>query len=108
MSYDVWLTIDTGGDEPGCVADCGNMTSNVGPVWRHVGADVAEFHGKLAGDCLPALVEGLRQLDAAPRAFDHLVRGGGEWGTVESAIEYLTQLEKDFRAHPKATVRVSR
>lgn len=108
MSYDVWLTIDTGGDEPAMVADCGNMTSNVGPVWRHVGADVAEFHGKRAADCLDLVTEGLRRLRVAPRSFDHLVRGGGEWGTVESAIEYLTQLERDFRAHPSATVAVSR
>lgn len=108
MSYDVMLTIDTGGEEPANVADCGNMTSNVAPVWNAVGANVAEFHGQLAADCLPAITEGLRRLKAAPRAFDHLVRGGGSWGTVESAIEYLTRLERDFTAHPKATVYVSR
>lgn len=107
MSYDVRLDIDCGGPEPVTVADCGNMTSNVGPVWRHVGADIAEFHEKRAADCLPALVEALRLLNASPRSYDHLVRGGGAWGTVESAIEYLTVLERDFRRAPNATVRVS-
>jgi hypothetical protein len=108
MSYDICLEIDTGGDEPAPVADCGNMTSNVAPVWRHAGADLAEFHGRRAGDCLGELGEALRRLKAAPRAYDHLVRGGGEWGTVESAIEYLTDLERQFRLHPNTTVRVSR
>jgi hypothetical protein len=108
VSYDLWLTIDTGGDEPATVADCGNMTSNVAPVWRAVGADLAEFDGKLAADCLPLVETALKQLSAGPRAFDHLVRGDGTWGTVESAIEYLAGLERDFRAHPKATVVVSR
>lgn len=107
MSYDVYLTIDTGGEEPATVADCGNMTSNVAPVWRHVGADIAEFHGRTAFDCLPDLKLALKQLKATPRAFDHLVRGDGSWGRVESAIEYLTRLERDFTAHPKATVYVS-
>ena len=55
-----------------------------------------------------ALAEALRRLNASPRSFDHLVRGSGSWGTVESAIEYLTELQADFQAHPKATVVVSR
>ncbi len=108
MSYDVSLTIDTGGDEPAVVADCGNMTSNVAPVWRAAGADVAEFDGKLAADCVAAVSAARLNLMRSPRSFDHLVRGGGSWGKVESAIEYLARLEQDFLAHPKATVAVSR
>lgn len=108
MSYNVWLAIETGGDEPATVADCGNMTSNVAPVWRAVGADVAGFDGQVAANCLDAVTNGLRRLKASPRSFDHLVRGGGSWGTVESAIKYLSQLESDFLAHPLATVVVSR
>jgi hypothetical protein len=108
MSYDVSLHIDTGGEEPACIGWGRNMTSNVAPVWRAVGADVAEFDGKKAVDCLPPVVEGLRRLRITPRAYDHLVRGGGEWGTVESAIEFLYELEQDFRANPLATVSVSR
>jgi hypothetical protein len=107
MSYDVWLTIDTGGEEPATVAEPGNMTSNVAPVWRAVGADVSEFDGKLATDCIAKVGWALIKLKAAPRAFDHLVRGDGNWGTVESAIDFLERLDRDFRAHPKATVVVS-
>lgn len=108
MSYWVGLTIDTGGEEPAEIGESHNRTSNVAPVWRAVGADVAEFDGKLAADCLTPVVEGLRRLKASPRSFDHLVRGGGSWGDVHSAIEFLELLERDFRAHPKATVVVSR
>ena len=107
MSYDVWLDIDAGGPEPIVVAECGNMTSNVGPVWRHVGADVAEFDGQRAEACIPAVSAALLLLKASPRSYDHLVRGGGDWGTVESAIEFLTELERWFRTAPNATVRVS-
>lgn len=108
MSYDVWLTIDTGGPKPAEIADCGNMTSNVAPVWRAVGADVADFHGKLAKDCIPYIRRALEHLTGNPRSFDQYVRGDGSGGTVESAIEYLERLLTDFRAHPLATVRVSR
>lgn len=107
MSYDVALTIDTGGDEPAVVADCGNMTSNVAPVWRQAGADLDEFDGRLARNCVDAVSAARRNLMRSPRSFDHLVRGNGSWGTVESAIDYLTRLERDFLAHPNATVAVS-
>lgn len=108
MSYNVSLTIDTGGDEPAVVADCGNVTSNVAPVWRAVGADVAEFDGKLASECVDAVSAGRLKLLRSPHSFDHLIRGDGSWGCVESAIDYLTTLERLFLAHPEATVEVSR
>ncbi len=63
MSYDVCLTLETGGEEQAMVTCSRNMTSNVAPVWREADADLAEMDGKKAGD---------------------------------------------FRAHPLATVRVSR
>ena len=62
----------------------------------------------LAARNLPMVVEGWRRLHLTPRAYDHLVRGDGSWGTVESAMEYLERLAQDFRAHPWATVVVSR
>lgn len=108
MSYDVWLEIDTGGKEPAMVADCGNMTSNVAPVWRAAFCDVALFDDRQAGDCVRHLVRGLENLHRDPDSFSSLVRGDGSWGCVQDAIEYLEKLLTVFRAHPKCTVRVSR
>lgn len=103
MSYDIWTEsaepdlaphpeckaphVDL--SESRILAEAGNMTSNVAPVWRAAGCDLGEFDGKRSADLRPVAAAALAQLKADPRAYDEHVRGGGSWGTVESAIEYL-------------------
>ncbi len=107
MSYDVWLTIDTGGKEPATVVECGNMTSNVAPAWHAAGANVASFDGKLAGRCLSQVTWALDNLTERPEDFAGTIQGNGSWGSIQDAIEYLTKLRDAFRTHPKCTVCVS-
>lgn len=107
MSYDIWLTIDTGGDEPAYVGRDWNYTSNCGPMWRAAGADLAEFHGKTAGECLPILDAAITELRADPAKYVAMNPENG-WGSYESLLPELDLLADNFRHHPKATVVVSR
>jgi hypothetical protein len=108
MSYDVWLEIDTGGPKPAEIADCGNMTSNVAPVWRAAFCDISLFDGKQAKDCVKHLVRGLANLHRDPESFKDLVGGDVSWGCVQDAIEYLEKILVECRKHPLTIVRVSR
>lgn len=107
MSYDIWLTIDAGGPEPAFVGGDHNMTSNVAPMWRMAGADLAEFHGCVAGDVLPLLRDAVAAMEDDPTAYRVMNPKNG-WGSYETYLGFLRELVKDFAAHPKATVVVSR
>lgn len=107
MSYDIWLEIDTGGPEPAVVGPDWNYTSNCGPMWRAAGADLADFEGKPAGDCLPTLNAAITEMAVNPARYEAMNPANG-WGDYGSLLSALQQLAGGFRAHPKATVRVSR
>ena len=108
MSYDVSLAVDTGGDEPAVVGDLyWNYTSNCAPMWRKAGADLADFHGKLAGECLPALESAVAAMCAAPAVYKDMDPASG-WGSYDTLLPRLVELAAEFRAHPKAIVQVSR
>lgn len=107
MSYDIWLTIDTGGPEPHVITGGGNVTSNVAPMWRLAGADLAEFDGLLAGNCLPALRAAVTAMETDPDKYKALNPPNG-WGSYDTCLRFLRELLTDFEANPQATVRVSR
>ncbi len=107
MSYDVWLVIDTGGPQPVEVTVGRNMTSNVGPMWRLAGADLAEFHGRIAGDVLPLLDAAITDMRSNPAKYRALNPANG-WGNYERCLDFLRGLRADFENHPRAIVQVSR
>lgn len=108
MSYDVWLDIDTGGPERVEVKGTDhNMTSNVAPMWRKAGADLAEFDGKTAGDMLPVLTAAIRTMVDNPSDYEPLNPPNG-WGSYGTCLRFLNELRADFERHPKATIRISR
>lgn len=107
MSYDIWLSIDTGGPEPAYVGKDWNYTSNCGPMWRAAGADLADFHGKTAGECLPILEKAIAELRANPAKYIAMNPANG-WGSYDSLVPALGELADTFSRHPKATVEVSR
>lgn len=107
MSYDIWLTIDTGGLDPATVSGSHNMTSNVAPMWRLAGADLAEFEDRQAGDCLPLLEAAIAEMNANPDKYRPLNPSNG-WGSYESCLKFLGELRDEFARHPKATVQVWR
>jgi hypothetical protein len=107
MSYSVCLTVDTGGSEPAVVAEGWNYTSNCGPMWRAAGADLAEFDGKEAAECLPALEAAIVALHADPETYEAMNPPNG-WGSYKSLLPALEALAEDLRRHPRATVTVHR
>lgn len=107
MSYDIYLEIDTGGPEPAAVGRDFNMTSNVGPMWRKAGADLADFHGENAGAMARVLDAAIGKMTAYPDEYRALNPSNG-WGTYEGCVEFLRELRDEFTRHPNATVRVWR
>lgn len=107
MSYDVWLEISTGGPEPVEVKGTDrNMTSNVAPMWRKAGADLAEFAGRTAGEVLPVLEAAIRAMVDNPADYEPLNPANG-WGSYDTCLRFLNELRADFERHPRATIHVS-
>jgi hypothetical protein len=109
MSYDVWLEIDTGGPEPARIlgADFWNYTSNCAPMWRAAGANLAEFHGKPAGECSPLLKQAVVDMEQSPEKYEAMNPENG-WGSYKTLLPALRELLSMFEAHPRATVGVWR
>jgi hypothetical protein len=107
VSYDIWLTIDTGGPEPAQVGRDFNMTSNVAPMWRLAGADLAEFHGHYAGNTLHLLDKAIADMTENPGKYAPL-NPPNRWGDYASCLAFLHGLRDEFAAHPRAKVQVSR
>lgn len=107
MSYDIWLNIDTGGPEPATVWSEFNFTSNVAPMWRAAGADLAEFDGKRAGDCALILAGAIAELEGDPAKYRAMDSPNG-WGTYDHLLPALRKLLAGFQQHPSTTVVVWR
>jgi hypothetical protein len=112
VSYDIHLEIDAGGPEPAQVGRDLNYTRNVSPMWRKAlqGATiptVADMHGRLASECLPALDHAIAAMLDDPPTYDAMNPPNG-WGNADGARKFLEEIAGECRAHPKATIRVSR
>lgn len=109
MSYDIWLSIDTGGSEMIEVASVGNCTCNVSPMWTlALGHPIRELEGKLAADCIPALTAAVTHM-ADPvntEAYEALNPPNG-WGDHAGATRYLKILRDLCIRHPKCTIEMS-
>ena len=110
MSYDVYVHCHTCGSD--LMNGNTNMTSNVAGVWDKAGARIRDWQGKTGVQVLPDLQSAINTLsDLAPferPEYEALVRGGGSWGTIESAVEFLTRIRDAICRDPYATLAVSR
>lgn len=113
MSYDVELTIQTGPGQWATVADCGNMTSNVGSMYRLVlpatekrRAGLPGLMGLRADVAAPLLRAALQAMEADPDRFRALEPANG-WGNYESALRYLSTILAACEAHSWTTLLVS-
>lgn len=108
MSYDVWLTIDTGGPNPALVAEIGNCTSNVSPMWADaLGRSLGQYDGAIAAYALPDLRAAVACMEDDPAHYRAMDPVNG-WGDYEGALDYLRRLVVACAANPKATIRISR
>lgn len=106
MSYDVYLTIDTGSPEPVTVWDR-NHTSNTARMWREAGCDLAEFDGKPATELAASLGSAISVMQAEPARFREMDPPNG-WGDYVSCLEFLRAILDACGEHPLTTVRISR
>ena len=107
MSYDIYLTVDTGGPEPAQVGNDWNFTSNCAPMWRAAGIDFAAISGSTAYWVTPYLELAIENLKADPDRFRAMNAANG-WGIYDQLIPALEELLAEWRRHPMATVSVSR
>lgn len=106
MSYDVWLTIDTGGREPVSVWEA-NHTSNTAAMWRKAGCDLAELHGREATDVAPLARAAIRAILDDLVEYSKLNPANG-WGSVDSCVRFLESIADACEAHPLTTFWVHR
>lgn len=106
MSYDVSLYVDTGA---GHTVDAAwwNMTSNVAPMWRAAGLDLAEFDGKPATELVKPLRNALVELIRNPDPYRAMNPENG-WGSYEGCVAFLQKILAGCDEHPFARVSVSR
>lgn len=127
MSYDTSILIDTGGEHPATVEDIGNMTRNVGAMYRAVlpgpypGGGL--YDGTLEIDRPPT--GGITALSGLPASevAEHLegavarfveqeeelrkLEPSNGWGTYEGALSYLRDCLEACRRHPLGTFAIN-
>lgn len=121
MSYDTYMTIDTGGGEQAEVADIGNYTSNVAWMWHRSiseamgaatpgdkGAEIAlyDLEGKTGEELAPILTKALECMLEHQTEMRAKEPDNG-WGNFEGAYEYLRAIRDACARHPKAQLHVS-
>lgn len=108
MSYDIYLDIDTGAGEPQTVAEVGNYTSNVSPMWRQAlgGKLLREYHGAPCSEAAGPLAEAVKRMEAEPEKYREMEPGNG-WGDYEGALAYLRRLAEMSAEHSKCVIYVS-
>lgn len=108
MSYDIRL-------ESATCPECGhedidfswNYTSNMVPAWIEAGANLAEFDGKVAEQCAPALRAAIERMEAEPLFYAKYNSPNG-WGSMETLIPALKRLLGGMTTYPQHRVVVSR
>lgn len=110
MSLDIWFTLNAcahcGRDEPEVYS--GNITYNLGEMWRAAGLPYSEaIEGKTAGDLVPALEAGLSTLEAEPDRF-HAMNPSNGWGSYDGLLEFTRRMVAAAKTWPKAIVGCSR
>lgn len=104
MSYDVSLTINTGRNP---VEVCSiNITSNVAPMWRHAGANLADMDGWPATRAAPVIAEAIARMEADPAAYEALNPANG-WGDSDGCLTFLREIHAACLAHPRCALEVS-
>lgn len=105
MSYDVYLTVDTGADEPVGIADW-NYTSNCGSMWRHAGVDLRALDGVPAPVAAEAINNAVKHMESDPDTYRAMNPPNG-WGDYDGALTFLRNIADACATHTKAKLGVS-
>lgn len=111
MSYCVSLTIRTSNDdlEPGAWATIWSetITSNLAPMWREAGLDLAECHGQNAGECEASIRAAADAIERDVMRFAKLSPANG-WGDLPGCVAFLRRLSLKCRQRPLCTIYIHR
>lgn len=106
MSYDIYLTIDTGGAYPFLV-ESWTPTYNFGEIFHQaLGRPIQDLDGMTAADAAPMLWGAVKDLRERPELYK-LYEKSAEWGSVGGARTILDTIAMACDAHPKTTFRAS-
>ncbi len=110
MSYTTYMEIDTGGREMATVREIGNMTSNVSGMWtKALGFHLCEMQGWAGSECIPHLERALQRMDDPVTLHEYIAKSPSNgWGSPAGARGYLQEILDACRAHPKASLLISR
>jgi hypothetical protein len=82
-----------------------NYTSNVSPIWRAAGVNLAELDGKAAREVIGPLRDALAAMAADPARFEAMNPENG-WGGFDGAFGVILELWIVAMRFPYATLRV--
>ena len=88
MSYDVSIHYK---DSDHCLW-WRNHTSNTSGMWRLAGCNLADYHGWTTDDILPLVSGAINEMQRMPDTYRQLEPTNG-WGTFESTVEFLQDIE---------------
>ena len=106
MSYDVTLTVDTGGQYPARVTETRTPTYNLGPMFEDaLGFPLRNLNGLKGLECVPLLRVAIAAMQDDPARFKKLNPENG-WGSYEGALKFFQGFLEECIEHPKAIVSV--
>jgi hypothetical protein len=82
-----------------------NYTSNCAPMWRLAGADLKEFHGKRASECVEVLARAVADMEADPEKYKAL-DPPNQWGAYVTLLPALQRMLEAMRDYPDSIVSV--
>ena len=81
-------------------------TSKTAEMMKEVcGSWPSTWDGMRCADMYPILMQGIALLKDNPERYRHLEAGNG-WGTVETTINFLSQIAENCQKHPTAIIEV--
>jgi len=105
VSYDIWLSIDTGIEERS-VVDVGNYTSNVAGMWtKALGYSLSKLENEKANDCIKDLRKAIADMEDKPNEYKEMNPSNG-WGDYEGALSYLRKLLDACVKNPKCKIKI--
>lgn len=108
MSWDVSFAIDVGGGNLRDVADSGNYTYNVSPMYYEAlgGGGLRGLDGRPAAEVIPELERAIADMEARPEHYRTMNPPNG-WGDYDGALRFLRNILRDAVECPATTVRVT-
>ena len=107
MSWWVSIEIDTGGEYPATVHECGNLTYNVAGILHDaLGAEFRTLHGQPCSSSTSTLQRAIDAMRGDPARFEAMNPPNG-WGSAPATLEFLEGMLSACQSHPKAQIRIN-